>query len=592
MRKVFLLIITGFSIIIATSLHATESASFLVFYPLSSGTTVSPDITGNVFASEETFSDAEVYNYANNISAVSGSDTITFNAVQRVQRPNSEKWPAETELNPDRYVQFAVAPMEGTALRVDSIGLYVGGSASDAVACAVRVSTSPDFDAPDADTDTLLYRASGNKSNHVYAESSTKNRTVTEGDTLYIRAYFWISNEIAKMFLIKNVTIKGIVLTAPTLASFTVGDANGTIDHEAKTITVDADFSHSPFSNLSNVLTGFSAQDDETTVTIGGATANTGDGIDYSGTGYGIENIPVVLTNIMGSTTYFLTIRKYDISAFLVSYPLSAANAVSPVITGNVIASPEIFSVAESDAYPSVKAVFGLNPSDSIPLTVQRIRRAVENYYMPTSLDPNCYVGFSITPETKTTLKVDSIGLLVGGISSNGVCFAVRVSNSSDFDAPNVDTDTLVYRTSGNTAGYVYPASSTKNRTIVEGETLYIRAYFWIGDGTARRFLIGDVSIRGNVLSEVKEDTPPTGISHREAQSDAIYPNPVKAGKPIQLNPNDDALVHIYNMSGSLIAQQKIAIGQAAITAPSVRGVYIVKIASDKYQQAVKLIVE
>lgn len=509
---------------VSMGLHAAVHTPFTVFYPLNQTTTVKPTVTGNASATDEILGpDVDpslAYTYSIYLVGPTGDTVSTVPTEDRIQRTLFNQSltanPLESALNPGRYVQFSMAPNTGTKLSIDSIGLYAGGNSTNVLRFAAMASTNPSFNPALARVDTLAYRSSGNLSNCAYAVSSTKNWTINGNDTLYLRVYFW--NSTNKYFLIKNVTIQGTVSelpTIPVLTSFAVGDVNANIDQTAKTITMGIDASNPIFNSLSSVTTSFGTYDDETTVTIGGTPATSGNGIDYSSAGNGLKDIPVILTNSAGSETYYLTINKYNISAFSVFYPLSQTTNVIPTITGNVTALDESFSNASAE-YTSAVAGIILDSGDTIaaPVSVQRCGLPTLTDAWPKETVPNLdrYVQFAVSPQTGTSLVVDSIGLYVGGAASGGVKFVVRSSTSSDFSTYN----TIIDRgTAANGNGYLYPGSFTQAQTIADGETLYIRAYFWQnGSDAARRFIIKNVAIEGTVWSEVKEDSgPPTAIT-------------------------------------------------------------------------------
>ncbi|MDR0833415.1 MAG: hypothetical protein LBN93_04410 [Candidatus Symbiothrix sp.] len=488
--------------------------AFSVLYPLNQTTTVTPQITGNVTASDEVLSDWAVRDYQTAQGNPNFPDLVSStDRVQRLWRTAPDTttpgiaWPDnETGINPDRYIQFAVTPKTGTELTVDSIGLYLGGNGSGLIQMAARASTSFDFDAPEADTDTLLYSTSGNASNYLYPASSTKSRILAEGDTLYVRAYFWIDAAGQnRAVIIKNVTICGKVTelpAPPALTSFTVGGVNGTIDPSEQTITLDIPASNPIFANLSDVATFFTTLDDETTVTIGDAPATTGDGIDYSETGNGLENIPVVLTNGVGEITYNLTIRKYI--GFSVLYPLNQTTTVKPTIEGNVTASDETFSDAEIQGYTTLDA------SITVVTNSDRIQRVQppdgDNFPAETDVNPDRYVQFTVTPDVGYSLSIDSIGLYVGSGAGGSIGCSIRTSKSSDFS----DYETLGGYLSGSMTGnLIYPVSSTEEKLVGEGETLYIRAYFWNSVANLKYFLIKNVMIAGKVT----ELPPPPSLT-------------------------------------------------------------------------------
>ena len=208
MKKLFLLFAASFMATVI-NLQASDTTPFSVFYPLNQTTEITPTVTGDVIAFDESFSNAAVYNYATAITA--GPPELVVSATDRVQRiglPENAAWPQETALAADRYVQFAVKPNEGTNLTVDSIGLYVGPSGSNGIGYAVMASTDETF----AVEDTLAHCPSGNTNGTMYAVSYNKIWTVPEGETLYIRVYFWQSGAAAsRLIFVKNVTIQGSV---------------------------------------------------------------------------------------------------------------------------------------------------------------------------------------------------------------------------------------------------------------------------------------------------------------------------------------------------------------------------------------------
>ncbi|MDR0834727.1 MAG: hypothetical protein LBN93_11195, partial [Candidatus Symbiothrix sp.] len=488
--------------------------AFSVMYSLNETTT--PTTTGNVTAPDEVFSDWAARDYSTSQdnpaypSLVSSTDKM-----QRLWRTAPDtttpgiNWPDnETGINPDRYVQFAVTPKRGTELTVDSIGLYLGGSGSGSIQMAARASTSFDFDAPEADTDTLLYSASGNANNYLYPASSTKIRILAEGDTLYVRAYFWINGTNQnRAAIVKNVMISGRLTEVPlppALTSFTVGGVNGIIDPSEETITLDIPTSNPIFGDLSDVATYFTTLDDETTVTIGGSPVTTGDGIDYSETGNGLEHIAVVLTNSLGEVTYDLTIHTHI--AFSVVYPLNQTTTVTPIIEGNVTASDETFSGTVSVANYSTSSIGNASDFPDIDASTDHLQRLLHNdgtdlstaiVWPLGSFDPDCYVEFSVSAKPGTTLRVDSIGLLIGGLTGSGLFACAGVST----DISDVSSNIFATRASGNVNGNLYPMSSTQGIEVAENGTVYIRVYYYQGaaDEKAYGALLKNVMIAGRL---------------------------------------------------------------------------------------------
>jgi hypothetical protein len=105
-------IIVFICLVIVVQLNAQNASAV---WPLTSATTTAFTASGDITAQNESLSNMVINNY-------SGP-----NASQRVTTGDGS-WPAETEQNENRYIQFVVSPAQGNNLNITAISMQLGAS--------------------------------------------------------------------------------------------------------------------------------------------------------------------------------------------------------------------------------------------------------------------------------------------------------------------------------------------------------------------------------------------------------------------------------------------------------------------------------
>jgi pectate lyase len=171
-----------------------QSASAL--WELSSVTTTSVSVSGNVVGQAESFSDMVINNY----SGPNNSQRVTT---------TTGSWPAETDQNENRYIQFAVSPETGYHFTVTSVTMDLGASGGSNMRANIWYSKDPSFSsATQLNTSALVLP---NGSFIVPSPDYSISETVEEGETFYLRIFPWyLTSSTGKYVCPQNVLISGI----------------------------------------------------------------------------------------------------------------------------------------------------------------------------------------------------------------------------------------------------------------------------------------------------------------------------------------------------------------------------------------------
>jgi lysophospholipase L1-like esterase len=164
-----------------------------------SGDTGCTSATGFAACAPESFAGLYVKNYA----AVG-----TFPVSQRVSRVNAttpDAWSAEVDINPGRYVQFAVNPLAGRTFTIDAISLDAGAAGGNGMGFRIESSKVTDFSAA-----TVLGNFPANVSNAMTLLSFSPIIALASEETLYLRIYPWYNAAAtAKYLCLQSLTIHG-----------------------------------------------------------------------------------------------------------------------------------------------------------------------------------------------------------------------------------------------------------------------------------------------------------------------------------------------------------------------------------------------
>jgi lysophospholipase L1-like esterase len=184
--------------LVGTGLAAPAGVSESVVYPLTGDVTCS-SATGFTTCAPESFSGSYVKNY----QAVG-----TFPVSQRVSVLNTatpDSWPAEIDINPTRFVQFAVTPAAGRSFVVDGISVNAGAAGGNGMGFRVVYSKLADFSAS-----TVLGNFPTNVSNTMTLLSFSPIVSLAAGETFYLRVYPWYNAvATAKYLCLQTLTIHG-----------------------------------------------------------------------------------------------------------------------------------------------------------------------------------------------------------------------------------------------------------------------------------------------------------------------------------------------------------------------------------------------
>ena len=153
-------------------------------------------------------------------------------------------WPADTNINSARYLQFSISPQLHNNFTASSISLLLGAKGVSTLNASLYYSTDSTFG-----TKTFIGESDSLKSNMVTDLSYNFSATANDGKTLYIRIYPWSKVQITsttKYLYVGNVVISGMTesLPVPALAAWFLTDS------QSATLTGSVIASDQSFSNL------------------------------------------------------------------------------------------------------------------------------------------------------------------------------------------------------------------------------------------------------------------------------------------------------------------------------------------------------
>ena len=179
----------------------SQTASAL--WELSSTSTISVSITGHVLGQAESFSGMTINNYTGP------------NSSQRVTTLDGN-WPAESQQNSSRYIQFAVSPAAGYNFTVNNVTMNLGAAGGSNMRANIWYSKTASFNtAVQLNSSTLVLP---NGSFIVPSPDYTISETVNDGENFYLRIYPWYtSSSSGKYICPQNVTISGTSLSSSAI---------------------------------------------------------------------------------------------------------------------------------------------------------------------------------------------------------------------------------------------------------------------------------------------------------------------------------------------------------------------------------------
>ena len=177
------------------------SANWELSDPSNGGTGYSAATSGNITAMDESGgSNTHIRDYSG------------YDGSQRSQITGGA-WPAnQSSPISDVYIQFAMAPLPYSIFYLDTIALEMTATAIDEMKAEIRCSTDPAFG-----SFTEVPFTTGKTNNYVprdefFKVSSAVDLMVDDGETLYVRVYFWVEDptvRTGKYLCLQNVLISG-----------------------------------------------------------------------------------------------------------------------------------------------------------------------------------------------------------------------------------------------------------------------------------------------------------------------------------------------------------------------------------------------
>ncbi|QQS35300.1 MAG: carbohydrate-binding protein [Ignavibacteriales bacterium] len=172
-------------------------------WPLTSATTTAVTVSGDVAGQPESFGGMTINNYTGP------------NSSQRVTTSDGN-WPAESQQNENRYIQFAVSPAPGYNFTVGNISMNLGAAGGSNMRANIWYSTDAAFNNPVQLNSSVLVLPNG--SFIAPAPDYSINETVNDGGTFYLRIYPWYTTSSSGKYVCpQDVVISGTSLSSSAI---------------------------------------------------------------------------------------------------------------------------------------------------------------------------------------------------------------------------------------------------------------------------------------------------------------------------------------------------------------------------------------
>lgn len=120
--------------------------------------------------------------------------------------PDDLNWSAEKSVGKERYLEYAITPQTGNALKIETIKLSLSFNSSSAGMADIAWSADGTNFTPIASNQKLL---SGSAPKEY--EFTNLNIAVPKSQTFYLRVYPWTTSALNSKYLVsKEITIKGL----------------------------------------------------------------------------------------------------------------------------------------------------------------------------------------------------------------------------------------------------------------------------------------------------------------------------------------------------------------------------------------------
>ena len=208
MKRVFyeLILFLLFSVVI-------KAQTATALWELSSSTSTSVSVSGNVIGQNESFGEMTINNYTGP------------NNSQRVTTLNGS-WPAESGQNESRFIQFAVSPAAGFIFTVNSVTMNLGASGGSNMRANIWFSKDSSFTNATQLNSATLILPNGSFINP--SPDYSLDEIISDGETFYLRIYPWYTtSSTGKYVCPQDVMISGTSLSSsaifPSVNSLNLG---------------------------------------------------------------------------------------------------------------------------------------------------------------------------------------------------------------------------------------------------------------------------------------------------------------------------------------------------------------------------------
>ena len=172
----------------------------------------------------ETFQGMYVQRYSNPNANTVWPDWTGYDASRKMQRDllTGNNWPAdEMDDNPERYIQWGIAPAKGTELKINNISLFVAGCGGNGMCCHIYYSTD------NFKTRTTIFEMKKMPANNPQYVESTPVISLSEGQQLLVRVYPWYNGAASgKTICLSDLRIHGMAVDASDIAVSTADRQN------------------------------------------------------------------------------------------------------------------------------------------------------------------------------------------------------------------------------------------------------------------------------------------------------------------------------------------------------------------------------
>ena len=194
----------------ATAVTLEGGAEVKAFWRLESNDECT--LTGPATVIPQSFHGMYVQRYSNPNAATVWPDWTGYEATRKMQRDllTGDNWPAdEIDDNPERYIEWGIAPSAGQVLKIDEISLFVAGCGGNGMCCHIYYSTDG------FETRTTIFEMKKMPSNNPQYVEAKPVISLDEGQQLLVRVYPWYNGAATgKTICLSDLTLHGMAIDA------------------------------------------------------------------------------------------------------------------------------------------------------------------------------------------------------------------------------------------------------------------------------------------------------------------------------------------------------------------------------------------